>query len=284
MGSASSTRRSVRGALTAVCACLYLAAPASATQSVVLDPSFAPYRLGATTTIVLGLHIQAASGQIPSALTEIEVRYPQSLGFDLSGLGQDVCSPAMLEESGAGGCPANSIIGHGNATAELRFGAQLVTENASLTIARAPDKEGHISLLLYANGPSPVNTQILSPAQLLPTGPPFGGRLNMQIPVIPSVPGAADVAIIALEVTIGPQGLTYYEHLQGSTLAYTPKGILLPNTCPHGGFPFAATFTFLDGSHPEARTTLPCPSTRSRPRAHRNSATTSLRTHGWHRS
>jgi hypothetical protein len=79
------------------------------------------------------------------------------------------------------------------------------------------------------------------------------------------VPGAADVAIVALNVTIGPQGLTYYERAEGATLAYTPKGILLPNTCPHGGFPFAATFSFLDGSHPEARAVLPCP----RRRAHR---------------
>jgi hypothetical protein len=260
--------------LTALVASFYVAAAASATQSVALDPAFAPYRLGATTTIVLGLQIRAPSGQIPSALREIEVRYPPGLGFDLSGLGQDVCSPPMIEQAGAGGCPANSIVGHGNAMAELRFGAQLVTENASIAIARAPDREGHISLLLYANGPSPVNTQILSPAQLLPTEPPFGGRLNMQLPVIPSVPGAADVAIVALEVSIGPQGLTYYEHLDGRTLAYTPRGILLPRTCPRGGFPFAATFTFLDGSSPQARTTLPCPGTRPRPRTHRRSATT----------
>jgi hypothetical protein len=262
---ADSVLRVALGAVITALLCLSLVATAPAMQLVKLDPSFTPYRLGAAATINLDLQIQAPPGQIPSALTEVEVRYPQNLGFALRGLGLAVCSPAMLEQTGASGCPANSIMGSGSATAELRFGPQLVTENASISIARAPDQEGHIALLLYASGPSPVNTQILSPAQLLPTSPPFGGRLNMQLPIIPSLPGAADIAIVSLDVTIGPQGLTYYERAQGITLAYTPKGIPLPKTCPRGGFRFAARFSFLDGSHPEARSTLPCPSQRPRP-------------------
>jgi hypothetical protein len=257
-------------ALTITFLCLHLVATASASQLVKLDPSFTPYRLGARTTINLDLRIQAPPGEIASALTEIEVRYPQDLGFALSGLGRTVCSSALLEQAGASGCPANSIMGRGSATAELRFGPQLVTEDASISIARAPDQEGHIALLVYAVGPAPVNTQILAPAQLLPTGLPFGGRLNMQLPIIPSVPGAADVAIVSLDVTLGPQGLTYYERTEGATLAYTPKGILLPKSCPRGGFPFAATLSFLDGSHPQAHTKLPCPHSPPRSRGRRS--------------
>jgi hypothetical protein len=256
-------------ALATLILCLYPAATAGASQSVALGAGFTPYRLGAPTTIELNLQIQAPADEIPSALTEVEVRYPQNLGFALSGLGLAVCSSATLEAAGTSGCPANSIMGRGSAVAELRFGPQLVSENASISIARAPDEEGHIALLLYASGPGPVNTQILSPAQLLPTGPPFGGRLNMQLPVIPSVPGAPDVAIVSLRVTLGPRGLTYYEQAEGNTLAYTPKGILLPITCPHGGFPFAATFSFLDGSHSVARAIVPCPDLRGRPRRRR---------------
>ncbi len=232
---------------------------ACATQSVALGASFTPYRLGGRTTIDFSFQITAPTGEIPSALTGVEVRYPQNLGVALSGLGLAVCSGATLEAAGASGCPTNSIMGRGDALAELRFGQQLVTEGASIAIARAPDEAGHIALLLYASGPSPVNTQILSPAQLLPAAAPFGGRLNMELPIIPSVPGAPDVAIVSLHVTLGPQGLTYYEQAEGSTLAYTPKGILLPPSCPRGGFPFAAAFSFLDGSHPGARATVPCP-------------------------
>lgn len=254
--------------LATACLCLYLTGTASATQSATLGASFTPYRLGGRTTIGLGFQIRAPGGQTPSALTEVEVRYPQNLGFALSGLGLAVCSASMLEAAGASGCPANSIMGRGSARAELRFGSQFVTESASISIARAADQEGHIALLLYVSGPTPVNTQILSPAQLLPASAPFGGRLNMQLPVIASVPGAAAVAIVSLHVMLGPQGITYYEQAEGSTLAYTPKGILLPTSCPHGGFQFGATFSFLDGSHPAAHTTVPCPAPRNK-RTHR---------------
>ncbi len=190
------------------------------------------------------------------------MRYPQNLGFALSGLGLAVCSASKLEAAGTSGCPANSIMGRGRAVAELRLGPQLVTESASISIARAPDREGHISLLLYAVGPTPVNTQVLSPAQLLPSTPPFGGRLNMQLPVIPSVPGAPPIAIASMHVTLGPQGLTYYEQVAGGTLAYTPRGILMPTSCPRGGFHFAATFSFLDGSSTQTGDVVPCPKAR----------------------
>jgi hypothetical protein len=258
-------------ALATVFVCLYGVGTACATQSATLGASFTPYRLGGRTTIGFSFQIKAPAGQVPSALTEVEVRYPQNLGFALSGLGLALCSASLVEATGTSGCPANSIMGAGSAVAELRFGPQLVTESASISIARAPDQEGHIALLLYVSGPSPVNTQLLSPAQLLPAAAPFGGRLNMQLPVIASVPGAPAVAIDSLHVTLGPQGLTYYEQAEGSTLAYTPKGILLPTSCPRGGFQFAATFSFLDGSHPTAHTTVPCPARRRRTRSHRGS-------------
>lgn len=263
--SAARSTRLIFGALATACVCLYLTGAACATQSASLGASFAPYRLGGRSTIELSFQIEAPAGQVPSALTEVEVRYPQNLGFALSGLGLDVCSASVLEATGTSGCPPDSIMGRGSAVAELRFGPQLVTESASISIARAADQEGHIALLLYVSGPSPVNTQILSPAQLLPAAAPFGGRLNMQLPTIASVPGALDVAIVSLRVMLGPRGLTYYEQAEGSTLAYTPKGILLPASCPRGGFQFAASFSFLDGSHPSARTSVPCPS----PRRHR---------------
>jgi hypothetical protein len=64
---------------------------------------------------------------------------------------------------------------------------------------------------------------------------------------------------VRLRATLGPDGVTYYEHVPGETLDYQPPGILLPPTCPRGGFPFAAQFNFVDGSHASARTVDPCP-------------------------
>jgi hypothetical protein len=244
--------------LAAAIAAFCLAPATYAEPAVSLGASFSPYRLGGRTTVALSFQISGPSGAIPPALTEAEVRYPANLGFALSGLGLAVCAPPMLEAAGTSGCPANSLMGRGEAVAELRFGAQLVSESAAISIARAPDQEGHIALLLYVSGPSPVNTQILSPAQLLPASGPFGGRLNIQLPLIASVPGAPYLAIVRMSVTLGPQGLTYFERLGGRTLAYRPQGILLPKQCPRGGFPFAGAFTFADGSRVTARKLVSC--------------------------
>jgi hypothetical protein len=251
--------RRIFGLLAAVLPLLCLATTARSAPSASLRASFVPDRLGGRASIEFGFQLRAPAGQDLPALTEVEVLYPPNLGFALSGLGLSVCSPSTLEAAGTPGCPANSIMGHGDALAELRFGSQVVTENAAISIARAPDTEGHIALLLYVSGPSPVNTQILSPAQLLPASGPFGGRLNIELPLVPSLPGAPDIAIVTLSATLGPQGLTYFERVHGQTLAYQPKGILLPSRCPRGGFPFASEFGFVDGSRASATTTVPCP-------------------------
>ncbi|MGH2913219.1 MAG: hypothetical protein ACRDJ3_12170, partial [Solirubrobacteraceae bacterium] len=64
---------------------------------------------------------------------------------------------------------------------------------------------------------------------------------------------------IRLRATIGPRKVTYYEKAAGRTLAYRPKGILLPHSCPRHGFPFSAQFSFLGGSIVGARTAVHCP-------------------------
>ena len=256
--------RAGRTATLASALALCLTPTAQATQTAKLGAAFSPYRLGARTTIVFSFSIAAGSGQLPAALTDVDIEYPQNLGIVLSGLGLEVCSAAILEANGTNGCPTDSVMGGGYAIAQMRFGQQLVSEHASISIARAPDEAGHIALLLYATGPSPVDTQILSPAQLVPAEGPFGGQLNIQLPLVPSVPDAPDVAIVQMQATIGPRGILYEERVGDNVLTYTPKGILLPNACPKGGFQFAAQFTFVDGTHQMTRTAIPCPARRRR--------------------
>jgi hypothetical protein len=36
-------------------------------------------------------------------------------------------------------------------------------------------------------------------------------------------------------------GLTYYDNIHGRFIPYSPRGILPPNKCRRGGFPFSAT-------------------------------------------
>jgi hypothetical protein len=251
-----------------VLVCVGPSSVARASTSLKLSVSLQPEHLGAGTTV--GFDFEIVSPNLPPPLTEVNLRYPGDLGIALSGLGLATCSSLTLEALGPEGCPAEAQMGYGSVLAEIAIGQTVIDEQATLAVLRAPTQNGHISLLFYAAGEAPVNAQIVFPGALLAAEPPFGGRLHINVPLVPSVPGAPDVAVAHIHATLGPQHLTYYRYVRHKFIAYDPQGILLPNHCPRGGFPFAAELTFLDGSRTSASTAVPCPD-----RTHRRD----LRTH-----
>jgi hypothetical protein len=240
-------------------ACAYLPATTQAAPSVELNATLTPERLGQGTTIGFGFQIHTSTARVPPPLTEVTVSYPNNLGIALSGIGLATCTPSTLEQSGPDGCPSESLMGYGTALAEIPIGPEVVRELANVTLIRGPTEHGHLALLFYVDGETPVSAQLVLPGLLLPAAAPFGGHININVPLIPSVPEAPDVAVTELRTTLGPEHVTYHERVHGHWTSYHPKGILLPNSCPDGGFPFAAELHFQDGSHTRAHTTVPCP-------------------------
>jgi hypothetical protein len=247
-----------------------LPALAEGAQSVKLTASLTPERLGHGTTIGFGFQISSPPGSIPSPLTSIEVRYPQNLGIALSGIGIATCSAKALEVLGPAGCPPDSRMGYGSATAIVPFGPEMVREQASVSVLRAPTVDGHLSLFFYANAVDPVSAQPVLSGALLPAPAPFGGTFDIEVPLIETLPGAPDVSVLSLKSTIGPEHLTYYEEVNHRVVAYEPMGIALPHSCPRGGFAFAASLGFLDGSRSTARTAVACPTHRQAGRKAKN--------------
>jgi len=225
---------------------------------------FTPERLGGRTTLDFSFSFSAPVGQVPPPLTQVELSYPDNLGIGLSGLGLATCTASVLEAMGPSGCSPNSVMGFGEALTGIVLGSTPIEENAPITILRTPDSEGHFSLLFFAEGTTPVDTHILFPGLLLPASAPFGGKVSIGVPLVPTLPGAPYISVIQIHATLGPHKVTYYEQAGGKTLAYQPKGILLPVVCPRAGFPFAAQFSFLDGSVATARTSVPCPAKAAR--------------------
>jgi hypothetical protein len=246
--------------------CGALPAAAGGAQSVSLEVAFTPERLGRSTTIQFGFRISAPGAMVPSPLTAVDLSYPARLGIATSGLGVATCSQAVLEEVGANGCPANSRMGSGTATAEVQDGPVILEETAATSVFMAPVRDGSVALLFFADGWTPLSAQVVFPGLLLPAPAPFGGDLAFMVPRVPSVPGAPDVAVVTLHSTIGPRGLLYYHHVRGKVVPYRPKGIVLPSRCPRGGFPFAASFKFADTTSAAARASVPCPA-RQAPRS-----------------
>jgi hypothetical protein len=234
-------------------------AGAQAVISAQLHAGFQPYRLGHRTTLQFEFTLSAAAGELPPPLIEMQLRYPRGPNFFLNDLGIKTCTQPVLEASGPAGCPADSAMGYGVVRSGIVLGGTPVEENSPITILRAPERGGHLSLLFFAEGRQPVVTNVIFSGLLLSASEPFGGNVKIGVPLVETLPGAPYVSVLHLHATIGPEHLTYYHNVKGVSLAYSPQGILLPPTCPRASFPFAAIFVFSDGTRALASTLVPCP-------------------------
>lgn len=221
------------------------------TPRLTLKASFTPERLGAATAIGFSMRVDPAAGD-PLPVSAVQVSYPLDFGLATSGLGEETCEPTALEQSGPRACPANSLMGHGSAVVQVNFGPELVTETISLTMYAAPSNNGYIHLAILAQGEEPVLASLVLPGVLYP------GRLAITVPAIETLPGAPNAALISMHATLGGN-LTYYEHSHGRTIAYHPRGIGLPDSCPRHGFKLAANINFTDGQSSQAAAAVPCP-------------------------
>ncbi|HEX3517809.1 MAG TPA: hypothetical protein VHT29_02120 [Solirubrobacteraceae bacterium] len=243
-----------------------LASPAPGEQSASLQATLTPEHLGQSTTIGFSFQITAPHGEVPAPLTDVEVRYPVDLQFALSELGLAHCTAITLESFGVPGCPPNSLMGYGTVTAEVALGPTIIPETAQVTILRTANEGEHVGLLIYAEAHTPVTTEVVMPALVLSANPPYGGGLSMKVPLLTVLPEGRPISIVKFRSTLGPQHINYYEYAKGHRIKFQPKGVPLPETCPHAGFRFAATFTFLDGTTTTTYATVPCPRAARHPR------------------
>jgi hypothetical protein len=239
---------------------------ASAGPQASLAASFTPKHLGEPTTVTFALNIDPPPEATPPPLSQIDFSYPGNLGFATSGLGLAACDPARLQAEGGQACPANSRMGGGSATVEVVFGAEVIDEHVVLELFAAPSPDGYVHLAIVARGKEPVEARIVI------TGVLLAGELQISVPVVPGLPGAPDVAIKQIRASLGGP-LTYYEQVHGHLVAYRPKGIGLPDSCPRGGWRLGARLSFRNGQQSRAGTVIACP----RRRAHKRARATSTR-------
>ena len=246
--------------LLAACSCQ----TAAANQVATLRASFSPDRLGAYATVFIAFQISSipAKDQIP--LTSMTVWLPSEIGLATSGLGLENCLLSRLEDAGPEGCPSDSLMGRGTASAEIPFGSEVVVQSAQVDLFSARVQNGRLALMAFVDAQSPVEAELVFPATVVPASAPYSEGVETNIPLVPTVPGGSDVAVTHFQMALGatpagPDHFLYYRSVRGHRVAYSPRGLLLPPACPRGGFPFEAQFAFQDETKATARTTVPCP-------------------------
>jgi hypothetical protein len=238
--------------LAALAVCCYVPTPAhaQARTSATIRPSFLPDQLAASTALTLAFRFSGGEEGVPAPLSEIVVRLPAGLGISVHGIA--TCAKARLLSKGPSGCPSGSLLGRGHATLEVHAGSQTIAEQATIWAFRGPNRGSNATLEIFGQGDTPLDESTISTAVLEPGIAPYGWRLTVSIPPIPSLVYEPDASFASLSLTVGASGSGRGGH--------TAVGaVIVPRRCPPGGFPFSAGFTFADHSTASATATVACP-------------------------
>jgi len=225
------------------------AIPSSGETSATITPVLSPDRLDAKGALTFTIRYAGGELGVPSPVRRAVLRLPAGLTLEIPSLRS--CSTARLEARGARGCPRQSEIGTGHALVEANLGAQPITETATLRAFLGPPTENlQPTFEILGQGYTPIGQEMVLTATALADRPPYGEQLVMSIPPIPSIPPEPDASISSFSLTIG------------SDSPHRPRDantILIPSSCPAGGFPFAAEFTYADGTVGSALARIACP-------------------------
>ncbi len=239
-------------------ACLLIAAVAWATNTLVVHGSFSPDRLGAPTNLSLTAKFISSDAGPPPPITKFTLYAPAGMKVNLQGA--STCTQATLAQNGPSGCPANSRAGFGGGIGVLALPTETVHVPYTLDFFFAASEKGHLRLLIYVNSYSPSSVQLVLVAKQIPPRKPYGLGFTVEVPPVAPFPGAPDGSVESAFATFGAANVAYYKTVHGKKTLVRLKGMVVPDTCPHGGFPSEGTVNFADGTSLALNTTIPCPS------------------------
>jgi hypothetical protein len=217
--------------------------------SATLVPTLSADRLRARVSLTISIHFSGGEFGVPSPLRRSVLRLPARMSLAVPSL--RACSAARLLARGVSGCPTRSRLGVGDALVEARAGAQTIFEKVALWAFLGPPENLQPTFEILALGRTPLQERVVLSGTVLSAGGPYGETLVMSIPPIATLPGSPEASILAFSLTVGA------DHVGGG---HGRNAILTPSSCPTGGFPFAAEFTYADGADGEALARIPCPS------------------------
>jgi hypothetical protein len=125
--------------------------------------------------------------------------------------------------------------------------------------ARSPKENGHLVILIYVNAVTPASEQLALVAREVQAPKPYGFGITFDIPIIPTLPGAALGWVDHVFLTFGSTHIAYYKTIHGKRKLFHVRGIVVPKICPRGGFPIEGQVGYADGTTGATKTTIPCP-------------------------
>jgi hypothetical protein len=171
-------------------------------------------------------------GGFPPPLIHVNVFLPAGVKLHPSGF--PTCSPSVLEPTGAGPshCPKGSAAGpKGTVQGFVAFGTEVVPETASIESFYAPGG----GLTFFTFGHEPVLLEILSKAHFVGSSGLFSKKLEAEVPLVETVPGAQDASVKSIKVKSGSA------IKKGKKVLYYGT---MPTKCPKKYLPVKTELTF----------------------------------------
>ncbi|HEV3071093.1 MAG TPA: hypothetical protein VGY76_06680 [Solirubrobacteraceae bacterium] len=231
--------------VTAALAACALTTGAQAATVASITPAFAPARLGASTAFSLAIQYSNQGGGVPEPVTHAVVHLPAGLGIEVRAAG--ICPKSKLEKQSGQGCPASARVGRGSALMGAHLGAIDLHENAALSAWRGPNQGGHPTLEILGEGLSPLEERVVVTGVLEADHAPYGQRLTMSVPPIPTLPTEPNASVLHFSLTVGAG------HGRLGRLIH------VPSKCPAGGFRFGADFAYADSTSSSTTAVVHCP-------------------------
>ncbi|HYM55497.1 MAG TPA: hypothetical protein VES97_09055, partial [Solirubrobacteraceae bacterium] len=218
---------------------------------------FNPDKLGAPTNLTVTGQLGSTTGGPPSPITKVTGYLPAGVTIDVRGAG--TCTTAKLEELGPSGCPADSRAGFGGGMGLIELAKEIIREPYTIDIFLGPREGGRLVFLAYVRAVSPVLLELVLKAREIAAPKPYGLGFSVEVPPIPTLPDACDASVERAFVTLGATNVAYYERIHGKKTLFHVKGIVVPKTCPRGGFPIEGIVDFADGTATTVTRAIPCP-------------------------
>jgi hypothetical protein len=242
-------RRGFLTGVTALALSVYGVPAARATTAATLHSSLQPDRLGASAALTLMFGFSGGEEGVPAPLRGMSVRLPAGLRIDLRGV--VMCAKSRLQRRGLAACPSGSVIGRGHALLQVHAGSQTVPEESAISVVRGPNRGADPTFEIFAHGETPLDQTTISTVIMKPDAAPYGSRLLVAVPPIPTLMLEPDASFSSMLLRIG--------RAAGGPRAHAAGAVLVPHSCPTTGFPVSAAFTFADGSTANASSRIPCP-------------------------
>jgi len=213
----------------------------------------------------------------PPPLIGVNVRFPT--GSKLHPQGFPTCSPAALKETGepaigTAACPKKSLltfpVSKPQPIGENAAHEVLANESYALGVVKIgngppPEEKARVQgffapgggLQFFTKGITPTLFEFVSPGKVTnSSGGGFGPATFTKVPLVETLPGAADASVEKIIVYAGAA------FKKGKKTTYYGT---MPKKCPKGGFPLKAELAFAENGNEATRATVtatykaPCP-------------------------